>query len=570
MDSPKSIYRPRFTSSFRQPCTQGAGLQREQARREMRPEVTDTFRDDIEIDPARLDFWSVQPFDLWTELAEGGFGKVFDVAADPDIEVDGRRFRRVAVKVPKPEGVLELTGEVKSLSGLSHPNVVQILGMCFGKTKDSDENHWMAQLEYCSTDLDHLLHGKDAALLRYETSKYTPQLRVKLIREIVAGLCYCHRMGKCHFDLKPDNILLAETPSAVGPAWTAKLAAFGALVNETAGAEKADQHRGSTQAAQWLGTYLWMPPKATGLNTERGYPKGRICVEPDEHTVGSQFGSSDWFSFGIMLWEMLEQELPHAGLGEAFSEELIAQVWVNDSGCEDRSLNPDDYTDAARSGMTLHPLTDSKGHWAQDFRAVAKAYFNGNRPEIPGDCPPLLSKLMIACWQDKQQDRPTSSFMQRLTDQLPAEQWLEPPGEAISYAEFLEQLGLADKEDELAEYLSEPGAELTELKQMEPEDLDEDVLNDDELGFDEDTKARFRAAVIELRDSSGCGGEAGKGEKPADACAALEAVARLPTEVQTVESMQKLLDSTAAENNAVVAEKDKLIAELEAKLDALG
>ena len=61
----------------------------------------------------------VKPFELWTKLAEGGFDKVFAIAADPDIEVGCRRFCRVAVKVPKPEGVLELRGEVKSLSGLS-------------------------------------------------------------------------------------------------------------------------------------------------------------------------------------------------------------------------------------------------------------------------------------------------------------------------------------------------------------------------------------------------------------------------------------------------------------------
>jgi hypothetical protein len=253
-------------------------------------------------------------------------------------------------------------------------------------------------------------------------------------------------------------------------------------------------------------------------------------------------------------------------LGEAFSEELIAQVWVNDSGCEDRSLNPDDYTAAARSGMTLHPLTDSKGHWAQDFRAVAKAYFNGNRPEIPGDCPPLLSRLMIACWQDKQQDRPTSSFMQRLAEQLPDERWLEPPGEEISYTDFLAKLGLEARKDDLAEYLSTPGKELVEIKQMDKDELDEDILDD--IGFDEATKARFQAAVAELNDSSGGGGEVGGETESGGACAALQAAAALPAEALTAESMQKRIDTATAEKDAAVTEKDKVIAELEARLAA--
>ena len=417
--------------------------------------------------------------------------------------------------------------------------------MCFGKTKGSDENHWMAQLEYCSTDLDHLLHGKDAAL----REEYTPQLMVKLIREIIAGLCYCHDMGKCHLDLKPDNILLAETSSAAASTWTAKLADFGALVSETptASADGDGQHGGSTQTAQWLGTYLWMPPEATGMNAEKGYPKGRICAEPDQ--PDSTFGASDWFSFGIMLWEMVTRQLPNEGMGEAFQGDLIDKVWVRANGQEDRTI---------KHGQS----TSGGGQWKEDFRAVAKAYFHGNRPEIPDDCPPLLSKLMVACWQDKQQDRPTSSFMQRLSDLLPDEQWLEPPAQELSYEEFLGQLGLADKKDELAEYLS-PGAELVELKQMDPEDLQEDILNDQDLGFGEETKTRFRAAVAELNGSSG-GGGAGEEEeeKSASACAALEAAAALPAEALTVESMQKLIDIATAEKEV----KDKRIAELEARL----
>jgi hypothetical protein len=91
---------------------------------------------------------------------------------------------------------------------------------------------------------------------------------------------------------------------------------------------------------------------------------------------------------------------------------------------------------------------------------------------------------------------------------------LEPPARELSYEEFLGQLGLADKKDALAEYLSEPGAELVELKLMDPEELDEDVLNDGVLGFGEKTKARFRAAVAELRGSSDGDGDDEEEEKP--------------------------------------------------------
>eukprot|EP01046_Picozoa_sp_COSAG06_P051824 COSAG06_NODE_8552_length_2131_cov_1.619094_1_plen_561_part_00 len=525
--------------------------------------MIDTFRDDIQVDPLRLDFWPVEPFDHWSMVNEGGFGKVFGVPVAPDIEVGGRHFSFIALKVPKAVGVAELKGEVESLSGLSHENVVQILGMAFGKTKGSDAENWMMLLEFAPADLEHMLHGNDTAL----REQYKPKLMVKLMREIIAGLCYCHRAGRCHLDLKPENVLLAQDEKT--SAWTAKLADFGAVVSEDdkdTAQPTQDVRQQSAVTEQWLGTYLWMPPECTNLNAENAYPKGIVCDSPAKakQDSNSVFGASDWFSFGIMVWEMLKQKLPHEGLGEAFSEELIEQVWVNESGSEDHSLNPNDYTAASRSTMKLHPSSNITGQWAQDFRAVAKAYYRGNRPEITDDCPALLSKLMVACWQDRQQDRPTSTFMQRLADtrQLPDERWLEPPAQALTYDRFLEQLDLADRQEDLAEYLSEPGAELTELAQMDERDLSDDILDDGDLGFDEETKARFRAAVAELK-RSGRGGEA-KG-KDGDACAALQVAAGLlHADAQTVDSMRAVVaekDETIAEKDETIAEKDETIAE---------
>jgi hypothetical protein len=318
---------------------------------------------------------------------------------------------------------------------------------------------------------------------------------------------------------------------------------------------------------QWLGTYLWMPPECTGLNVENSYAKGRVCISAAKQSEQSIFGASDWYSFGIMAWEMVTQQLPHRGMGDAFSEEMIEQVWVSESGEEDRSsLKPGDYTAAARSAMRVHPLTDSPGQWTEDLRAVAKAYYNGNRPAIPADCPVLLAKLMAACWQDRQQDRPTSSYMQRLVSQLPHERWLGPPEPELTYSVFLGRLGLADKKDELADYLSDPGAELTELKQMAMDELDSDILEDGELGFDEETKERFRAAVAELQGGGAAGG--GK-ESPGQGCAALEAAAGLPAQAQTVESLQELVDTMSkreAEKDAAMVEQSRRIAELEARL----
>eukprot|EP01046_Picozoa_sp_COSAG06_P042453 COSAG06_NODE_5410_length_3500_cov_2.643928_2_plen_120_part_00 len=81
-----------------------------------------------------------------------------------------------------------------------------------------------------------------------------------------------------------------------------------------------------------------------------------------------------------------------------------------------------------------------------------------------------------------------------------ATEWLEAPAfhMQMTYAEFLEKLSLTDRKDDLAEYLAHPN-ELTELAQMDAESLEDDILEDPALGFDEETKERFFLAVMELK-----------------------------------------------------------------------
>jgi 5'-AMP-activated protein kinase catalytic alpha subunit len=468
-------------------------LKREKANRKRRPKVAQSYRDDIEINPARLDFWSVKPFDTWKEVEEGTFGVVFSAQAAPDIEVAGRRFDRVAVKVPKEVGVEELKSEVEALAYLDHPNIVQILGMSEadleGTVVGSRGRKWMMIMEFCETDLQKMISGKDKKLPGVEL-ELTDQLMVKLMCETIEGLSYCHENGICHLDFKPENCLLArETPEAP---WTAKIADFGAIA--------VDKHY-ADPGSRWIGTYLYMAPEATGLNAEKGYEKGRVLLklpvlevedesEVKEEHPHSVFGASDWFSFGIVIWEMVTRSAPVQGMGEAFQGDLIEKVWVAADGKEDRSM-------AYRPGDRSQEQGGGAGEWREDYRAVAKAYYRGNRPQIPDSCPPLLAKLMIACWQDKQEDRPTAETMKQLVDVAP-DKWLESPPSLPTYDVFLSTSKAGLTRDDLAEYLSD-GAELVELIQMDEQDLKDDILH--EVCADNPAALDiFYAAVLKLKD----------------------------------------------------------------------
>ena len=72
--------------------------------------------------------------------------------------------------------------------------------------------------------------------------------------------------------------------------------------------------------------------------------------------------------------------------------------------------------------------------------------------------------------------------------------------QATAYRYFLDEMGLQDKDEDLAEYLT-AGAELQEMKQMGTADLDKDILDD--LGLDEATKKKFHTLLKNIQWNKG-------------------------------------------------------------------
>eukprot|EP01046_Picozoa_sp_COSAG06_P038799 COSAG06_NODE_4512_length_4191_cov_14.122678_2_plen_330_part_00 len=72
----------------------------------------------------------------------------------------------------------------------------------------------------------------------------------------------------------------------------------------------------------------------------------------------------------------------------------------------------------------------------------------------------------------------------------------------LTYDQFLASVGLAQREEDLAEYLSSPGKELQELTQMTEDDFKADVLDDDDLALTPEQKDAFSTAVQKLREGA--------------------------------------------------------------------
>eukprot|EP01046_Picozoa_sp_COSAG06_P012520 COSAG06_NODE_738_length_12674_cov_107.030934_3_plen_434_part_00 len=414
-----------------------------------------------------------------------------------------------------------------------------------------------------------------------------------------------------------ENVLVAIEE----PHFTGKLADFGMTYEEPA-ASSEEVVTAATNGSH--GSASTVQPRSAD-DDDAVIPYGTWeyispeCLKPKYRKHHKPGPKSDVFSFGILLWEMVARARPYTAF----------------PGFDDDDEAPRTY--------------DDDGKLVVDVKIIAQRLADGQRPAASVSCPEVLHMLMQTCWVHEVDERPTAvevlTIIKKIREQE-TEGILAPPStdagveEEISYIEFLGQLGLEDKKDDLADYLSDPNAELTELQQMDEEALDEDVLNDDDLGlteeqkaqfraavkalpyrlprdpydefleqldlqgrkadlaeylskpgnelvelrqmseedldgdiledddlgFDEDTKARFRSAVAQLREDTDADAE------PVVSCSphtALEIAVGLRAEVQTVESMQQLLDAAAAreaEKDQQMAENHRRIVELEAKL----
>ncbi len=213
------------------------------------------------------------------ELGEGGMATVF-------LAEDLRHHRKVAVKVLKPElaavvGAERFLSEIETTARLQHPNILPLF--------DSGEADGF--LFYVMPNVE----GESLGA-RLEHEKQLPvDEAVRIALEVAEALESAHQHGVVHRDVKPANILLSQGRPLV--------ADFGiALAVSAAGGHRL------TETGLSLGTPHYMSPEqATG-----------------DRVVGP---SSDVYSLGCVLYEMLVGEPPYTG---GTAQAILGKVITSD------------------------------------------------------------------------------------------------------------------------------------------------------------------------------------------------------------------------------------------------
>jgi serine/threonine-protein kinase len=199
------------------------------------------------------------------KLGEGGMATVF---CGTDILLR----RRVAIKVLREqyaadeEFVRRFYQEAESAAKLSHPNIVNTYDV--GREGDT----YFIVME--------LVDGPSLAEIIAADGRLPEPVAIDYAVQIASGLAYAHRQGLLHRDIKPANVLVTKDD-------VVKLSDFGIA------RAVSQQTMALTKPGLVMGSVYYISPE-----------------QAQEHEIHE---TSDLYSLGVVLYQMLTGKLPYTG-----------------------------------------------------------------------------------------------------------------------------------------------------------------------------------------------------------------------------------------------------------------
>jgi serine/threonine-protein kinase len=209
-------------------------------------------------------------------LATGGMGSVYEVE-DTTVE------KRYVLKTLHPNLVsredltVRMRDEARSLARLSHPNIVEVFTA--GVTTDA------VPLPFYVMER---LVGQNLRVALDKTGVLQPAHAYRIAIDVADALEHAHERSLVHRDVKPENIFLHRHPNGTT---TTKLLDFGIV--------RLLDRKESRTHGKFIGTLRYASP---------------------EQIVGERLGpSSDLYSLGVVLFEMLCGRGPFDDAGDAYA-----------------------------------------------------------------------------------------------------------------------------------------------------------------------------------------------------------------------------------------------------------
>ncbi|XP_017064378.1 uncharacterized protein LOC108103421 isoform X3 [Drosophila eugracilis] len=342
-----------------------------------------------DIQPHEIEY---NELDIKEVIGSGGFCKVHRGYYDGE---------EVAIKIAHQTGDDDMQRmrdnvlqEAKLFWALKHENIAALRGVCLN-TK------LCLVMEY----------ARGGSLNRILAGKIPPDVLVNWAIQIARGMNYLHNeapMSIIHRDLKSSNVLIYEAIEGNHlQQKTLKITDFG-LAREMY----------NTQRMSAAGTYAWMPPEVISSST---YSK-----------------SSDVWSYGVLLWELITGETPYKG----FDPLSVAY------------------------GVAVNTLT----------------------LPIPKTCPETWGALMKSCWQINPHDRPGFKEILKQLETIACSKFTLTPQESFHYMQECWKKEIAQVLHDLRE------------KEKRFQTIEEELRNKEEQLLRVQNEQREKATLLRIKE----------------------------------------------------------------------